>query len=225
MGRLWMARSVVVAPVGGLVRSGADNDLPAHFKLRDPIGVLPVIAAVAVAETIPHDSQLNRSRPAPAAASQPDREGEQHRGNRAPPSRPPPPAGRLLQARCKIHRQSPRSTARRRSLELPSAVSGAAANRERLAVAPIRAVQSMRFRSGIRVRVLVGFCSAHVLQIPTPRWHEIHPDRDGLGTLPGSSISCRPFQNPEQKQHKCRYDPISQTAKLAPILPRPGSER
>ena len=48
--------------------------------------------------------------------------------------------------------------------------------------------------------------------IPTPRWHEIHPDRDGLGTLPGSLISCRPFQNPEQKQHKRRYDPISQTA-------------
>ena len=48
--------------------------------------------------------------------------------------------------------------------------------------------------------------------IPTPRWHEIHPDRDGLRTLPGSLISCRPFQNPEQKQHKLRYDPISQTA-------------
>ena len=48
--------------------------------------------------------------------------------------------------------------------------------------------------------------------IPTPRWHEIHPDRDGLGTLPGSLISCRPSQNPEQKQHKCRYDPFSQTA-------------
>ena len=51
-----------------------------------------------------------------------------------------------------------------------------------------------------------------VRTIPTPRWHEIHPDRNGLGTLPGSLISCRPFQNPEQKQHKRRYDPISQTA-------------
>ena len=84
-------------------------------------------------------------------------------------------------------------------------------------------VQSVRFRSGVRVRVLVGFCSAHVTRtIPTPRWHEIHPDRDGLGTLPGSLNSCRPFQNPEQKQHKRRYDPISQTAQPRTALDSRG---
>ena len=89
--------------------------------------------------------------------------------------------------------------------------------RTRVASGGAWAVQSVRFRSGIRVRFGRFLFCPRTRTIPTPRWHGIHPDRDGLGTLTGSLISCRPFQNPKQKQHKRRYDPISQTAQPRPL--------